>query len=48
MREKLTDAEIYVRWNLSAGKKITKKTTAEVAAYLERNPRAAHAKEGAR
>ena len=39
MRKKLTDAEIFVRWNHSVGKKLTGKTAAEVAAYLKRNPR---------
>ena len=39
MREELTDAEIYVRWNHSVGKQLTRKSASEVAAYLERNPR---------
>ena len=39
MREKLSDDEILIRWDVSAGKVLIKKTREEVVNYMQRNPR---------
>jgi len=41
MREKLSDDEILIRWDVSAGKVLIKKTREEVGNYMLRNPRKA-------